>query len=129
MFAHARAFFSASRFLSLAPLFALTAACTSLQSVSVTQIPSDRSRPVRAEVSNTALFGIHFDNDFIDELTPDLVKQCPHGRLTGILTKHENTTYVIVATRKVIATGYCVYDGAPAAASTAVPSSRAAGGG
>ena len=133
MFARARAFFSASRFLSfasLAPLFALTTACTSLQSVSVTQIPSDRSRPVRAEVSNTALFGIHFDNDFIDELTPDLVKQCPHGRLTGILTKHENTTYVIVATRKVIATGYCVYDGAPAAAaSTPSPSGRAAGGG
>ena len=133
MFARARAFFSASRFLSfvsLAPLFALTTACTSLQSVSVTQIPSDRSRPVRAEVSNTALFGIHFDNDFVDELTPDLVKQCPRGRVTGILTKHENTSYVIVATRRVIATGYCVYDGAPAAAaSTPTPAPRAAGGG
>jgi hypothetical protein len=82
--------------------------CTSLQSVSLTQIPKDRSRPVRAEVNNTALFGIHFDNDFVDDLTPELLRQCPHGRLTGILTKHEDTTYVVVATRTVVATGYCV---------------------
>jgi len=85
-------------------------ACTSLASVSVTQIPADRSRPVSAEVSNTAFLGIHFDNDFVDELTPELLRECPHGRLTGILTKHQNTSYVIVSTRKVIATGYCVYD-------------------
>jgi hypothetical protein len=64
--------------------------------------------------------------------TPALVKQCPHGRLTGILTKHENTTYVIVSTRKVIAAGYCVYDDPrpPASAASAPPASpRAAGGG
>lgn len=85
-------------------------ACTSLQSVSVTQIPANRSKPVRAEVDNTALFGIHFDNDFVDELTDQLMQQCPHGKITGILTKHENTTYVIVQTRRVIATGYCVYE-------------------
>jgi hypothetical protein len=97
------------------PLLALPllAACTSLQSVSVTQVPSDRSRPVRAEVSSTALFGIHFDNDFVDELRDDLIRQCPNGKVTGILTKHQSTLYVIVSTRKVIATGYCVYDSAP----------------
>jgi hypothetical protein len=86
-------------------------ACTTLQSVSVTQIPSDRSRPIRAEESNTALFGIHFDNDFVDPLRDELVQQCPNGKVTGILTKHQNTSYFIVSTRKVIATGYCVYDG------------------
>jgi hypothetical protein len=110
------------RLLFVLPILSATA-CTSLQSVSVTQIPQDRSRPVRAEVSNSAFLGIHFDNDFIDDLEPELMKQCPHGRLTGILTKHENTTYVIVSTRTVIATGYCVYDAPPAAAP------RAAGGG
>ena len=105
-------------------------ACTSLQSVSVTQIPSDRSRPVHAEVTNSAFLGIHFDNDFVDDLAPELMRQCPRGRLTGILTKHENTTYVIVSTRKVVATAYCVYD-APAApaAAAAGPVARPSSGG
>jgi hypothetical protein len=101
----------------LIPLLAVLPACTSLQSVSVTQIPIDRSRPLRAEVTNTALLGIHFDNEFLDDLMPQLIHQCPRGRITGLLTKQENSLYVIVATRRVIATGYCVYDPlAPAAA-------------
>jgi hypothetical protein len=94
---------------SLAALATL-AGCTSLQSVSVTQIPSDRSRPLHAQVSNTALLGIHFDNDFIEPLTADLMRQCPQGRVTGILTKQESSLYVIVQVRRVVATGYCVYD-------------------
>jgi hypothetical protein len=88
----------------------LVAGCTSLQSVSVTQVPVDRSRQVHAEVSNTALFGIHFDNDFVDDLLPQLLAQCPHGRITGLLTKQESSLYIIVTTRRVIATGYCVND-------------------
>jgi hypothetical protein len=95
--------------LALAPVLG----CTSLQSVSITQIPSDRSRPLHAEVSNTALLGIHFDNDFVGELTDDLMRQCPHGKVTGILTKQESSLYVIVQTRRVIATAYCVYDATP----------------
>jgi hypothetical protein len=70
MFAHLFAPSSVRLFLLFLPAVAITTGCTSLQSVSVTQIPSDRSRPVHAEVSNTALLGIHFDNDFVDELTP-----------------------------------------------------------
>ncbi len=105
--------------LALASLASLTLAfatgCTTLQSVSVTQVPIDRTRAVRAEVSNTALLGIHFDNDFLDPLLPELLAQCPDGRITGLLTKQESSLYVIVATRRVIATGYCVHD-APAAA-------------
>jgi hypothetical protein len=76
----------------------------------VTQIPSDRSRPLRAEVSNSAFLGIHFDNSFLEPLTADLMRQCPRGRVTGLLTKQESTLYIIVETRRVIATGYCVYD-------------------
>ena len=101
----------------------LLSACTALQSVSVTQIPTDRSRPVRAEVTNTALLGIHFDNDFLEDLTPDLLRQCPHGRITGILTKQESSLYVVVATRRVIATGFCVYD-SPAQAPVAAIAHR-----
>jgi hypothetical protein len=111
------------RAFSLLPLLLLLlsslAACTTLQSVSVTQVPIDRSRPLRAEVTNTALLGIHFDNDFLDDLMPQLLRQCPRGRITGLLTKEESSLYVIVATRRVIATGFCVYD-TPAAAPVAV---------
>jgi hypothetical protein len=106
---------------ALVALLPVAAGCTSLQSVSVTQIPGDRSRPVRAEVSNTALFGIHFDNDFLEDLTPQLFAQCPHGRITGLLTKQENSVYVIVSTRRVIATGYCVFDAPATAATPPVP--------
>jgi hypothetical protein len=105
-------------FASIAALATL-AGCTSLQSVSITQIPSDRSRPLHAEVSNTALLGIHFSNDFIEPLTGDLMRQCPRGRVTGILTKQESSVYVIVQVRRVVATGYCVYDAPPAQPSEA----------
>jgi hypothetical protein len=98
---------------SLAALATLTG-CTALQSVSVTQIPADRSRPLHAEVSNTAFLGIHFTNDFIEPLTAKLMAECPRGRVTGILTKQESSLYVIVQTRRVVATGYCVYDPTPA---------------
>ena len=100
--------------------FPLLAGCTSLQSVSLTQIPGDRSRPLRAETSNTALLGIHFDNDFVEPLTAELMRQCPRGRVTGLLTKQESSFYVIVQTRRIIATGYCVYDH-PGAAPAAPP--------
>lgn len=103
----------------------LVAGCTSLQSVSVTQIPGDRSRPVHAEVSNTAFLGIHFDNDFLEPLTADLLRQCPRGRVTGILTKQESSFYVVVQTRRVIATGYCVYDAPPTEPSEATATYRA----
>lgn len=103
----------------------LLAGCTSLQSVSVTQIPGDRSRPVHAEVSNTAFLGIHFDNDFLEPLTADLLRQCPRGRVTGLLTKQESSFYVVVQTRRVIATGYCVYDAPRAEPSEATAAYRA----
>ena len=105
--------------LAIVSSLAALAGCTSLQSVSVTQIPSDRSRPLHAEVSNTAFLGIHFTNDFIEPLTAQLMSQCPRGRVTGILTKQEASLYVVVQTRRVVATGYCVYDRVPAQPSEA----------
>jgi hypothetical protein len=98
-------------FLSLPVL----AGCTSLQSVSLTQVPGDRSRPLHAQVSDTAFLGIHFDNDFVKPLEAELMSQCPRGKVTGILTKQESSFYVVVQTRRVIATGYCVYDAPPPA--------------
>jgi hypothetical protein len=96
-------------------------ACTSLHSVSVTQIPRDRSKPVHAEESNTAFLGLHFDNDFIDPLRLELEKQCPGGKVTGIVTKHESTSYFIVSTRRVEANGFCVYEASGIAPSGVAP--------
>ena len=111
----------------MAGLAALTLAtgCTSLQTVSVTQVPpqAQRNRPIKVEESNTAFLGIHFDNEFVDQIPTRLGEQCPGGKVTGILTKYENTWYVIIQTREVVVTAYCVYDtpvvlqpGRPAAA-------------
>ena len=90
------------------------AGCTSLQSVSVNGAPAERRRPVQASATNTALLGIHFDNDFVDGLTARLEAQCPRGKVTGVFTKHETTWYVLVQQRHVRVSGYCVYETAQA---------------
>ena len=93
-----------------ATCIASSAACTSLQSVSVNSVPTNRSRPVEASESNTAFLGIHFDNEFVDDLPSRLTAQCPGGKVTGIFTKHESTWYVLVESREVKVSGYCVYE-------------------
>ncbi len=82
--------------------------CASLQSVSVTNIPRERERPVTATVHNTAFLGIHFDNDFADSVPEDLRSQCPSGKVTGIYAKLETRWYVLVESRSITARGYCV---------------------
>jgi hypothetical protein len=95
--------------------------CASLQSVSVTAVPSERSNEVQADASNTAFLGIHFDNDFADGLRDDLRRQCPHGRVTGVFTKYETYWVVLVETRTVTATGYCVAAPDPRATARRTP--------
>jgi hypothetical protein len=113
--------------------FVAAAGCASLQSVSVTAVPSERSHKVQADASNTAFLGIHFDNDFADGLREDLRRQCPRGRVTGVFTKYETYWVVLVETRTVTATGYCVDSSDTRAATGNVPpprtrQDRAAGG-
>jgi len=81
--------------------------CASVNSVSLTPIPANRSKEVRAEVSRTIFLGFNFDNDYINPLVDNLKMQCPNGVITGILTKDEVISYVLVFTRRVVATGYC----------------------
>lgn len=83
------------------------AGCAHVNSVALTPIPSNRTNQVRAEVSKTIFLAFSFDNDFIDPLVEDLKRQCPNGVVSGILTKDETISYVIVFTKKVTATGYC----------------------
>jgi hypothetical protein len=99
-----------SRRMLVAACIAGSTACTSLQSVGVSSVPTNRSRPVEASESNTAFLGIHFDNDFVNDLPSRLTAQCPGGKVTGIFTKHESTWYVLVESREVQVSGYCVYE-------------------
>lgn len=83
-------------------------ACVSLHTVSLTQIPSERTKPVSATVDKFIFLAFSFDNDFVDELTPRLKEQCPKGQIKGILTKDESSFYIFAHTRRVTASGYCV---------------------
>lgn len=83
------------------------ASCASVNSVSLTSIPAQRNRPVSAVVSKTIFLGFNFDNDFINPLVDDLKQKCQGGVVSGILTKDETISYVLVFTKKVTASGFC----------------------
>lgn len=88
-------------------LAGIATGCASINSVSLTPIPSARSRPVSAEVTKIIILGFSFDNDFIDPLVSDLQQKCPNGVISGILTKDETISYFLVFKKRVVATGYC----------------------
>lgn len=94
--------------LSLVATVALAGGCTSLNTVSLTPIPKDRSRPVSHQVHDWSFLGIKLSNRFIDGVPDELRRQCPDGTVSGILTKHENVLYVLVLKRVVKVSGYCV---------------------
>jgi hypothetical protein len=85
--------------------------CTYLESVSLTNIPEERSKVVTATREKGIIFYFNFDTDFADELSADLRSQCEGGVVSGILTKFENICYVPVfcfySVYRVTATGYC----------------------
>lgn len=95
------------KFFLLATLALLMTGCASVQSVSLTPIPSRQERPISAQVSKTVFLAFNFDNDFVNPLVEDLKRQCPNGIVSGILTKHEVYSYVIVFKHQVTATGFC----------------------
>lgn len=89
-------------------LFSLQlAGCASINSVSLTPIPANRSKVVKAEVSRTIFLAFNFDNDFVNPLVDKLKAQCPNGVISGILTKDEVTSYIIAHKRRVVASGFC----------------------
>ncbi|MCC6647099.1 MAG: hypothetical protein IT374_16195 [Polyangiaceae bacterium] len=101
-------------------------ACASLRSVSVTQVPADRSRPISAESHDWTVFGIAGDNDYADEVPKQLMAQCQGGKVTGVLTKSESKLWVFVSRRRVTAQAFCVAD-AGAAAHVPAPSAAPSG--
>lgn len=92
------------------------AGCTSLQTVSLTSIPAQRSNVVKAQAEKTIFLGFNFDNDFVDQMESQLKNKCPNGQVTGILTKDEIVDYflMIVWKHRVTATGYCLKAGTAA---------------
>lgn len=93
----------------LSALVGLFTGCASIQSVSLTPIPAKKGRKVESMTSKMIIFGMNFNNDFVDEMVSDLKRQCKDGMVTGILTKDEVIDYflMIVHARKITATGYC----------------------
>lgn len=85
----------------------LFAGCASINSVSITPIPAGRGQVVKAMATKTIFLGFNFENDFVNNLTEDLKRQCPNGLISGILTKDEVIHYFIFHTRNVIASGFC----------------------
>ncbi len=82
-------------------------ACVHLNSVSLTQIPNEKGDLINAQAHDWVFLGFTSQNDFVDEAVTQLKDKCTGGKLTGILTKHQTTTYVLVFKREIIASGYC----------------------
>ncbi len=84
--------------------------CASINSLSLTPIPPERTHQVRTEKSKMIFLGFNFDNDFVDSAVDDLKTQCPNGKVSGLLTKDENINYFLyfVWKKQITATGFCV---------------------
>ena len=91
-------------------LASMLGGCVHLHSVSTTSVPADRSKPVEVETSRFIFLLLNFDNDYVNDLTRDLAKKCPGGKVQGVLTKLEGVTYFPVFAHGVRVTvrGYCV---------------------
>ena len=84
--------------------------CTTLNSVSLTPIPAERSKPIHLEKDKFIFLGFNFDNDFVDEINEDLREKCQGGKISGILTKDEDINYFLYIfwKKRVTVDGYCV---------------------
>ncbi len=99
------------RFLLLITICALfSAGCASINSLSLTPIPVNRSNKVEVIKSKVIILGFNFDNDFVDQINDELKAKCPNGKISGILTKDEDINYFLyfVWKKQVSVTGYCV---------------------
>ncbi len=97
--------------LSLVLTFAFSS-CASLNSVSITQVPANRNKPIETEASTWAILGLHFSNSFADEAVEDLKKQCAGGKISGVFTKYQGRNFFLWTTRTVTAKAFCEIPGA-----------------
>ena len=96
--------------LSLALLiFLMLSSCARVRSVSQTSIPSQQGKIVKAEVKNNIFFFFNFSTTYLNDLTVQLRRQCPGGKVSGILTKDVIITYfpIIYSKEHITAEGFC----------------------
>lgn len=93
-------------------------ACTTVSSVSTSQIPpiADRKQKIHSSASSLVILSIPFGNSFPDQARAELESQCPHGRIDGILSKQQSTSYFLVATQELVLEGYCLAAAPPSRA-------------
>ena len=89
------------------PLAVILSGCVGLNTVSLTQIPETRDNQITASTSQWNFMGIAFSNAFADQAIADLRKQCPNGKIEGVLTKYQTTALFPMFKREVVATAYC----------------------
>lgn len=95
------------RFIAAAVVLLSLSGCVSLNSVSMTQVPADRTGEISASASSWTFLGLAFSNAFVDEAILDLKSQCQGGKVEGILSKYQTRIYLLVVERQVVASGYC----------------------
>lgn len=99
-----------TRLLRFAPALtalAIASGCASLNSVSHSQVPQDRSMPIESQGSSWGILGITFSNSFVDEAIEGLRSRCPNGKISGVYTKYEGRFYWLWTTRTITAKAFC----------------------
>ena len=99
-----------SKLFFILSLMLLLNQCASLNSVSLTAIPANRSKQISASVDKKIFIFLNFSNDYIYTLSNKLKNKCQGGIISGILTKNEKICYLpfcFIYVNKVTARGYC----------------------
>ncbi|MDH5547781.1 MAG: hypothetical protein OEZ43_19555 [Gammaproteobacteria bacterium] len=86
----------------------LSSACATLNSVSLTQIPADRSNFITASAQRYIVLALNFDNKYVEFVEKRLRDKCPGGEIKGILTKDETFFFFLFQLKRVTASGYCI---------------------
>ncbi len=81
--------------------------CVGLNTVSMTQVPTQRDNVISTSSASWNFIGINFSNAFVDEAIDKLKDQCLTGKIEGVYTKHQTTGYVLMFKREVIVSAYC----------------------
>ena len=82
--------------------------CATLNSVSLSQIPAERSNYIQASAGKLIFLAFNFNNDYVDAVERKLRSQCEGGQVKGILTKDETYLYFLFHFKKITASGYCI---------------------
>lgn len=86
--------------------------CKTVESVSISQIPtaSQRENKVRASANSPIIFLIPFGSSYIDEARASLLDKCERDEIEGLMSKFETTNYFLglFVVQRVELEGYCI---------------------